>query len=126
MADEKRPQAKVEFKVDVDGAEPEVTASSEGARGDAAGAGSGADVAETVRAGAGRVGAWVSRTFPGHEHAFWGGVLGLLAALVFFAIGFFRTLLIVVLIVVGVAVGQALDGDPKLINAVRRFFVRNQ
>ena len=124
MADEKKPQAKVEFKVDVDGKEPDAAA--EGVRNDAAGAGSGPDVGESVRAGAGRVSAWVSRTFPGHEHAFWGGVLGLLVALVFFAIGFFRTLLIVALVVVGVAVGQALDGDPKLINAVRRFFARNQ
>lgn len=69
---------------------------------------------------------WVRRTFPGHEKAFWGGVLGLLVALVFFAIGFFRTLLIAILVVAGVAVGQLLDGDPKLINLVRKFLSRNQ
>ena len=119
MADEKKPQAKVGFKVDVDSAEPDEASAG------AATSGPGADAGEGARAGMGRVSAWVSRTFPGHEHAFWGGVLGLLVALAFFAIGFFRTLLIVALIVVGVAVGQALDGDPKLINAVRRFYSRN-
>lgn len=69
---------------------------------------------------------WVSRTFPGHEKAFWGGVTGLLVALLLFAIGFFRTLLIAVLVVAGVAVGQALDGDPKIVNLVRAFLSRNQ
>lgn len=80
----------------------------------------------TLREGASRVFSWVRRTFPGHEKAFWGGVCGLLAAIVFFAIGFWRTLVIVVLVVVGVAVGQMLDGDSKIVEAVRRLFSRNQ
>ncbi len=71
--------------------------------------------------------AWVHQAFPGHEKAFWGGVCGLAIALVFFAIGFLRTLLIVVLVLVGVACGQVLDGDPKLINVIKRLFSdRNQ
>ena len=82
-----------------------------------------------------RIGDWVSRTFPGTENAFWGGVCGLLIALLFFAVGLLKTLmarlngtlaLIVALIVlVGVALGQMADGDPKIINALRRFFSAN-
>ena len=59
------------------------------------------------------------RTFPGHEHAFWGGVIAVFVALLVFAIGIGRVIFIVALVVVGVAVGQIIDGDPKMINAVR-------
>ena len=55
-----------------------------------------------------------------HPHAFYFGVLGLVLALLIFWIGFFRTLLIVLLVVVGVAIGQWYDGDPKIINAVKK------
>lgn len=83
-------------------------------------------VGESVRDGAGAVSAWVSRTFPGHENAFWGGVIGLLVAVAFFALGPWRTALIAVLVVAGVAAGQMLDGDPKIINTLRKLFSRNQ
>lgn len=63
--------------------------------------------------------AWVERTFPGHRNAFWGGVAGLVVALLVFAIGILRTLLIALLVVAGVAVGQVADGDPRILNALR-------
>ncbi len=69
---------------------------------------------------------WVSRTFPGNEKAFWGGVCGLVVALAIFAFGPWRTLLVVALVVMGVAVGQLLDGKPTIVNLVRRVFSRNQ
>lgn len=62
---------------------------------------------------------WVHKTFPGHEHAFWGGVLALFIALLVFMIGLWRVLFIGIVVVIGVAVGQVLDGDPKLVNAIR-------
>ena len=68
----------------------------------------------------------MSKTFPGHENAFWGGVLGLLAAIVLLAFGIFKTLILVVLVVAGIAVGQLVDGDPKLIRALQRLFSNNQ
>ena len=58
---------------------------------------------------------WFDATFPHSRHAVIGGVCGLVIALLLFAIGIPKTLVIVVLVVAGVAVGQYLDGDPKLI-----------
>lgn len=65
---------------------------------------------------------WVGRTFPGHENAFWGGVVALALALLVFIIGFWRMLLICLLVFVGVAIGQVLDGDPKIIRMIRGLF----
>lgn len=65
---------------------------------------------------------WLHETFPGHEHAAIWGFIGFLVALLFFAIGFWRALVVVLLVVVGVAFGQMLDGDPKIINTLRRIF----
>ena len=65
---------------------------------------------------------WVARTFPGHEHAFYGALIALVVALLVFAIGVLRVLFIAVLVLVGVAVGQMLDGDPKIIAAIRELF----
>ena len=62
---------------------------------------------------------WVHRSFPGHEHAFWGGVVALLIALLVFIIGLWRVIFIGIVVIVGIAVGQVLDGDPKLVNAIR-------
>lgn len=114
MADEKSPKPKIELggRDDEQDPKPQDTVADEPA-GDAA------------HKGVNRVTAWVHATFPGHENAFWGGVIGLLAALVFFAIGLWRTLLIAVLVLVGVAVGQAIDGDPKIVNLIRQIFIRN-
>ena len=83
-------------------------------------------VGDAVRDGASHVRSWVSRNFPGHEHAFWGGVLGLAVAVAFFALGLLRTIVIVVLVFVGVSLGLALDGDSRLVDTLRRLFSRNQ
>ena len=121
MADEKTPKPKIELDEKdrqtvpetMPDANEDMPASEPRSAGDA------------VREGASRISAWVSGTFPGNERAFWGGVVGLLAALVFFAIGFWRTVVIAVLVLVGIAVGQVLDGDPKIVNALRHIFTRN-
>lgn len=65
--------------------------------------------------------AWVSRVVPGHEHAVLGGVAGLLIALLIFIVGFWKTIFVTLLVCVGIAFGQYLDGDPKIINLLRRF-----
>ena len=69
---------------------------------------------------------WVHRTFPGHEHAFYGAIVALIVALLVFAIGFWRMLLIALIVLVGVAVGQVFDGDPKIINALRGLVTGNR
>ena len=63
---------------------------------------------------------WLQGSFPGHEHAALGGLVGLVLALCVFLVGFWQTLFVSVLVVVGIAVGQYLDGDPKIINFIRR------
>ncbi len=120
MSDEKIPKPKVVLD-DADPSAPEPTPASARDAGNQT-----ASESDGCRTGASRVSAWVRRTFPGHENAFWGGVCGLVVALVFFAIGFWRTVLIGALILVGVAVGQLLDGNPSLIDVLRRLFSRNQ
>ena len=65
---------------------------------------------------------WVHQRFPGHEHAFLGGVIALVVALLVFIIGLPRMLLICLLVVVGVALGQIADGDPKIIRAIANLF----
>lgn len=82
-------------------------------------------VGDAVREGGRRVSAWVRRTFPGHEGAFWGAVAGLLAAIVFLVAGPWPLVVTAVFVLVGVAVGQAFDGDPKIVNALRRLFSGN-
>lgn len=66
--------------------------------------------------------AWLHETFPGHENAVVWGFVGFLVALLFFIIGFWRTLLVILLVAVGVAFGQVLDGDPRIINTLRGLF----
>lgn len=78
-------------------------------------AGSAARAREGVRS-------WLHETFPGHEHAVTWGFVGFLVAILFFVIGFWRTLLVVLLVFAGVAFGQVLDGDPRIINTLRRIF----
>ena len=65
---------------------------------------------------------WVHKTCPGHENAFFGAILALIVSLLVFIIGVWRTLLLVVLVVVGIAIGQVFDGNPKIINAIRGLF----
>lgn len=121
MADEKTPRPKIELgesspAADVDtGTEPEGKPSDDGSY----------TVGDAVRDGAGKLFGWVRRTFPGHEHAFWGGVIGFLAAVLFLVLGLWRALVIVVLVIIGVAAGQALDGDSKIMDLIRHLFSRN-
>ena len=62
-----------------------------------------------------RVCTWFAETFPNSRHAVLGGIAGLVVAIMLFTIGVLRTLVILVLVIVGVAAGQYLDGDPKLV-----------
>lgn len=113
MADEKTPRPKIELEGKEE--RPEAPVPDDGSY----------TVGEAVRDGSARLFAWVRRTFPGHEHAFWGGVLGFVAAILFLVLGLFKALVIVLLVIVGVAVGQALDGDSKIMDLVRRLFSNN-
>ncbi len=63
---------------------------------------------------------WVDGAFPGHRNAVLFGVLGFVCALLIFWIGFFQALLVAVFVVCGVAFGQWLDGDPRIVNGVKR------
>lgn len=79
-------------------------------------------VESSAPAGAGvldRLSAWFAETFPRSRCAVLGGLAGLVVALLLFWIGVLKTLVIVVLVVVGVAIGQYLDGDPRLIRIVQ-------
>ena len=57
---------------------------------------------------------------PGHGNAIVCGVVGFVAAVLIFLIGFWQTLFIAFLVLVGIAFGQYLDGDPKIIRALMR------
>lgn len=65
---------------------------------------------------------WVHTTFPGHEHAFMGGVVALLLAILMLVVGPLHVILLSLAIVVGVAVGQYFDGDPKIIRMITGLF----
>ena len=120
--DSKTPKAKVELKGDSLAPAPKPAQGSQAGTGTGAGAPGGEKVPADGAAYAKRVSSWVSCTFPGHEKAFWGGACGLLVALILFAIGLLRTIIVVVLVGLGIALGQMADGDPKLVKIVRKFF----
>ena len=121
---DKSPKPKVELGTPVPAPKTQTEGKEQGKAGNAASGDSGA--AGSAQAGFTRVSAWVSKTLPGHETAFWGGVFGLVAAVVLLAFGILKTLIVVVLVVAGIAVGQLVDGDPKLIRALQRLFSNNQ
>ena len=121
---DKSPKPKVELGTPVPAPKTQTEGKEQGKAGNAASGGSGA--AGSTAAGFSRVSAWVSETFPGHENAFWGGVFGLVAAVVLLAFGILKTLIVAVLVVAGIAVGQLVGGDPKLIRALQRLFSNNQ
>ena len=79
-----------------------------------------AEVAPTSRGTLPKPLAWVERIAPGHVNAVLGGLAGLIVALLVFVVGFWKTLFVCALVVVGVAVGQCLDGDPKIVNKLRQ------
>ena len=133
MSDEfsKAPRAKVEAEEPRQHQDEQREASqAPGAQQDVASAGTsqegaaqaGAKIDQSAQNGGIRASAWVSRTFPGHENAFLGGVCGVLVAIVMAAIGFWRTLLLVILVLIGVAIGQQADGDPKILRALGKLF----
>ena len=74
-----------------------------------------------LQRGAKAVADWVKNTFPGHEKSFIGGLLGLVAALLFLSLGIGRALVVAFFVLVGVAVGQYLEGDPKILTAIRNW-----
>ena len=62
---------------------------------------------------------WLDETFPNSRNAVLGGVTGLVVALLLFTIGVLKTLAIAILVVVGIACGQYLDGDPKIVRFIQ-------
>lgn len=62
---------------------------------------------------------WLDETFPNSRNAVLGGVTGLVVALLLFTIGVLKTLVIAILVVVGIACGQHLDGDPKIVRFIQ-------
>lgn len=80
---------------------------------------------EPGQSGIKRLVEWFDTTFPHNKGAVIGGILGLAVALLLFAIGLFKTLLIVVLILIGVAAGQYIDGDPKLVRMAQKFIKKH-
>ena len=51
-----------------------------------------------------------------------GAALGLIAAILFLTLGFWRTILIILLVSLGVAAGSWLDRGQKLMDVLDRFF----
>lgn len=72
------------------------------------------------------IGAWLNKVFPGNVHAVLGGLCGLLVAVLFFVLGFWKTLFVCFLVLLGVALGQYLDGDPRIIRAIRKFITEGR
>lgn len=62
---------------------------------------------------------WLDETFPNSRNAVLGGVTGLVVALLLFTIGVLKILVIAILVVVGIACGQYLDGDPKIVRFIQ-------
>lgn len=75
-----------------------------------------------VKEGMASASSWLDNIFPGHGNAVLFAIIGFVGALLLFQIGFWRTLLIVILVVVGIAYGQYLDGNPKIYNAFKKKF----
>ena len=72
-----------------------------------------------------RASRWLNQTFPNSKHAVLGGACGLLVAILLFSIGLFKTLVIAILVVAGVALGQFADGDPKLVRIVEKLIKKH-
>lgn len=69
---------------------------------------------------------WLDGLFPGHGNAAFFALIGFVVALVFITIGFVRTLVVIALVVAGLAFGQQLDGNPKILRALKRLFNSNR
>ena len=68
----------------------------------------------------GKMSAWFKGAFPGHENAVLFGLIGLIVAILIFVVGIWRALIVSLFVVVGVAIGQVIDGDPKILRALQR------
>lgn len=69
--------------------------------------------------------AWLTRQFPGHEHAVVGGFCGLVLSILVFTIGFWRAFFLAAMVSLGAAFGDYLDGDPRMERLVHLLFVGN-
>ncbi len=56
-----------------------------------------------------------------HKGAFVGGLIGLIVAMLILTIGFWKTLLILLMLAVGVVIGMLLDGNSAIKNSIDRF-----
>ncbi|WP_300409551.1 DUF2273 domain-containing protein [Lagierella sp.] len=59
-----------------------------------------------------------------HWNEFKYTVMGLIIAILFLTIGFFKTLLIIILYFLGKLIGQLKDGNPKILFRLENFFNR--
>lgn len=69
---------------------------------------------------------WLSRQFPGHEHAALGCVAGLAFALVVLFVGIPQAVFIAFCMAVGTCVGMYFDGDRRLNRAVKELRGKKQ
>lgn len=56
-----------------------------------------------------------------HRGAFIGGLLGLVIALLVLIIGFWKALLVLFLVGIGIVVGMAIDGNNMIKSSIDRF-----
>ena len=62
-----------------------------------------------------------AKAVPGHENEFLFAGIGFIAALILLFIGFWQFMLILLFVVAGVMFGQYLDGEPKVLNALKEW-----
>ena len=67
----------------------------------------------------------VLRLIRAHLYALVGGALGLIVAVLFLTLGFWRTVLIVVLVALGAGIGALADRGRRLWDVVARFFPKD-
>ena len=68
----------------------------------------------------------VLRLIRAHLYALVGGALGLIVAVLFLTLGFWRTALIVVLVALGAGIGALADRGRRLWDVVARFFPKDR
>lgn len=68
----------------------------------------------------------VLRLIRAHLYALMGGALGLIVAVLFLTLGFWRTVLIVVLVALGAGIGALADRGRRLWDVVARFFPKDR
>ena len=68
----------------------------------------------------------VLRLIRAHLYALVGGALGLIVAVLFLTLGFWRTVLIVVLVALGSGIGALADRGRRLWDVVARFFPKDR